>query len=75
MKDRVQKEITVVDTPEAVAGDAVICTTPSKEKFVKNSWIKPGTVLVAIGSYQECEDDFILSADKIIVDHVQQCLH
>jgi ornithine cyclodeaminase/alanine dehydrogenase len=28
-----------------------------------------------MGSYQECEDAFILSADKIIVDHIAQCLH
>ena len=23
----------------------------------------------------ECDDDFILTADKIIVDHIGQCLH
>jgi ornithine cyclodeaminase/alanine dehydrogenase len=28
-----------------------------------------------MGSYQECENEFILGADKIIVDHVEQCLH
>ena len=28
-----------------------------------------------MGSYQECEDDFIRNADKIIVDHIDQCLH
>lgn len=28
-----------------------------------------------MGSYQECEDNFILSANKIVVDHVEQCLH
>lgn len=76
MKDRVRGDIIIVDSPEkAAVGDAVISITWSKEKFIKNSWIKPGTVLFSMGSYQECEDSFILSVDKIIVDHVAQCLH
>ena len=76
MKDMVSGDIIIVDSPEeAASGDAVICVTWAKDKFVKNSWIKPGTVLFPMGSYQECEDAFILSADKIIVDHIAQCLH
>ena len=76
MKDMVSGDIIIVDSPEeAAGGDAVICVTWSKDKFVRNSWIKPGTVLFPMGSYQECEDAFILSADKIIVDHIAQCLH
>jgi ornithine cyclodeaminase/alanine dehydrogenase len=76
MKDTVAGDIIIVDSPEEAAdGDAVICVTQSKDKFVKNSWVKPGTVLFAMGSYQECDDDYILSADKIIVDHIGQCLH
>lgn len=76
MKGMVSGDINIVDSPEeAASGDAVICVTWAKDKFVKNSWIKPGTVLFPMGSYQECEDAFILSADKIIVDHIAQCLH
>lgn len=76
MKDTVAGNIIIADSPEEAAdGDAVICVTQSKDKFVKNSWINPGTILFALGSYQECDDDFILSADKIIVDHIGQCLH
>lgn len=76
MKDTVAGDIIIVDSPEEAAdGDAVIFVTQSKDKFVKNSWVKPGTVLFAMGSYQECDDDYILSADKIIVDHIGQCLH
>ncbi len=76
MKDTVAGDIIIVDSPqEAAEGDAVICVTQSKDKFVKNSWVKPGSTLFAMGSYQECDDDFILSADKIIVDHIGQCLH
>ncbi len=76
MKEYVNGEINIADTPkEAAQGDAIICVTQSKEKFVKNDWVQPGTILFPMGSYQECENEFILGADKIIVDHVEQCLH
>jgi len=76
MKDTVAGDIIIVDSPkEASEGDAIICVTQSKDKFVNNSWVKPGTALFAMGSYQECDDNFILTADKILVDHVGQCLH
>jgi len=76
MKDTVAGDIIIADSPqEAADGDAVICVTQAKDKFVKNAWVKPGTVLFPMGSYQECDDDFILTADKIIVDHIGQCLH
>jgi len=76
MKNKVTGNIIIVDSPEEAAdGDAVISFTQSKDKFIKNSWIKSGTILFPMGSYQECDDDFILSANKIIVDHIGQCLH
>ena len=73
MQEIVKGPIKVVDSPqEAAVGDAVICVTQSKDKFVKDSWIAPGTIVFPMGSYQECEDDFIRNADKIIVDHIDQ---
>lgn len=76
MKDIVKGDIIIVDTPEeAACGEAVICVTQSKEQFVKNEWIRPGTIFFPMGSYQECEDSLIINVDKIIVDHVGQCLH
>lgn len=76
MKDTVQGKIVIAETPEEAAdADVVVCVTQSKDKYVKDSWIKPGAILFPMGSYQECEDAFILNADKIIVDHVGQCLH
>ena len=76
MKDTVTGKIIIADSPrEAADGDAVISFTQSKDKFIKNAWVRPGTILFPMGSYQECDDDFILTADKIIVDHIGQCLH
>ena len=76
MKDIVKGKVTVVDNPrDAAWGDAIVCVTQSKEKFLKNEWITRGTNVFPMGSYQEVDDDFILSADRVIVDHVGQCLH
>lgn len=76
MQGIVKGTITIVNTPEEVAvGDAVICVTQSKEKFVPDRWIAPGTIVFPMGSYQECEDELIINADRIIVDHIEQCLH
>lgn len=76
MKGVVKGKVTVVDDPRGAAwGDAIVCVTQSKEKFLKNEWIAPGTNVFPMGSYQEVDDDFILSADRVIVDHVGQCLH
>lgn len=76
MKDVVKGEIVVCDNPkEAAFGDAIISVTQSKDKFIKEEWVKPETVVFPMGSYQEVEDDFIFKADKIIVDHIGQALH
>lgn len=74
--DYVTGDIIIADTPQQAAdADAVITVTPAQEKFLKEAWIKPGTIVFPMGSYQECEDSLLLNADKIIVDHVAQALH
>ena len=76
MKGAVQGRIILARRPEEAAkANAVISVTQAKEKFIKDSWIEPGTVLFPMGSYQECDDQFITRADRIIVDHVEQCMH
>lgn len=76
MKNIVKGPIVVTETPkEAAWGDAIICVTQSKEKFVKNEWVQPGAIVFPMGSYQEVDDAFILSAERVIVDHIGQCLH
>lgn len=76
MKDYVKGDIIVCDNPkDASTGDIIVCFTQSKDKYVKNDWIKPGQIVFPMGSYTECEDELLLKADKIIVDHIGQCLH
>ncbi len=76
MKDIVNGDIIICDNPkEAAQGDIVVSFTQSKDKFIKYEWLKPGTIVFPMGSYQEVEDEVLLKADKIIVDHIEQCLH
>jgi alanine dehydrogenase len=76
MESVVAGKILEVQSPEEAAdADAIISVTQSKEKFIKDEWVKEGTIVFPMGSYQECEDDIIFKADKIIVDHVDQALH
>jgi alanine dehydrogenase len=76
MASYVKGKIHIANTPEEAAdGDVVVCVTQSKDKFFKNEWFKPGMLLFPMGSYQECDNDCILNADKIIVDHIGQTLH
>lgn len=72
----VNGKIFIADSPEEVANDSnvVISITTSKDRFIKDSWIKPGTILMAMGSNEEISEEFILKADKIVVDHIGQCL-
>lgn len=72
----VQGRIVVADLPEQAAeSDAIVCVTTSREKFLREAWIRPGTTVLPLGSYQECEDTLLLAVDKILVDHVEQCFH
>ena len=76
MADAVKGDIILCDTPqEAAQGDAIICVTQSNDRFLREDWIAPGTIVFPMGSYQEAEDTLLLHADHIIVDHVEQALH
>ncbi|HPF86409.1 MAG TPA: ornithine cyclodeaminase family protein, partial [Aminivibrio sp.] len=76
MESVVTGKITVCTAPEQAAeGDAVITVTHAKDGFFRKEWFAPGSVLFPMGSYKECRDETLLSADVIVVDHVAQCLH
>jgi len=59
----------------AVDVDVAVCVTQAKSEFFRNEWFKPGMLLFPMGSYQECDDACIETADRIIVDHIGQALH
>ena len=63
------------EAEEPANSDVVITVTHAKDKFFKKEWFRPGSILFPMGSYQECDEEALLSADRIVVDHVAQCLH
>lgn len=77
MTGTVKGEIILCDDPKTPTEDvdAVITVTQAKDGFLKAEWIKPGTVVLPMGSYKETEDEVILQSDAIVVDHVGQALH
>jgi len=75
MKGFVSGKTIVCDDPkDASDADVIVLVTVAETPIVKNEWVKPGTILFPLGSYQELEEDLVMNADKIIVDHVGQTL-
>lgn len=61
---------------EAVQGSSIIVTaTQADEPLVRNEWIGPGAIAISIGSWQEFDHAFTLTADKILVDSYEDCVH
>jgi ornithine cyclodeaminase/alanine dehydrogenase len=76
MENPISTEIKIADDQkEASQSDVVITVTSAQEPLVKNEWIQPDTIVYPLGSFQEIDDDLILNADKIIVDHPYQALN
>ena len=76
ISDKISAVIVPARTPEEAAdADIIVTVTTSKTPFLRSEWIKEGTLIAALGSYQELYDNTIKKADKIVVDHIQQCLH
>lgn len=46
----------------------VVLLTTAQSPFVKNEWIEKGTTVLGMGTYQQIEDDFALTCDKIVPD-------
>ena len=49
--------------------DVVITVTTGDMPLVEWDWVKPGTFIARLGSYQEVALDVITSADKVVVDN------
>lgn len=78
MAEYVAGEIVICDPDEgekAAQADIVITVTNAQEPILFRKWIKPGTVVFPMGSFQEIDDELILTADKLVVDHPYQALN
>lgn len=48
--------------------DLVITVTTGSQELVYLDWLKPGTFVARLGSYQEVHHDVITGADKVVLD-------
>jgi ornithine cyclodeaminase/alanine dehydrogenase-like protein (mu-crystallin family) len=48
--------------------DIIFTVTTGSQELVYKDWIKPGTFVARLGSYQEVALDVITEADKVVVD-------
>lgn len=63
------KAVLLEDRGPAVAeSDIIFTVTTGSQELVKQPWLKPGTFIARLGSYQEVALDVITGADKVIVD-------
>ncbi len=68
------REAATVEEAVSDADIAVLVTTADRP-IVRDAWIKPGALVLAMGSFQQAEDAFLLSVDRIVVDSLDQALH
>ena len=61
---------------EACRGsDVIITVTTANADLVERDWVKPGALVMTMGSYRETSFDTVRKADRIATDHVGQSLH
>ncbi len=49
--------------------DIIFTVTTGNQALIEYDWMKPGTFIARLGSYQELDYDVITKADKVIVDN------
>lgn len=76
MEQELGVKIEVTSSIEEAVNNAnlIVTVTTANAPLVKRSWVAPGAVVVAMGSYQELDDELVLAADVRVVDHLGQNL-
>ena len=61
--------ISLENRENVVRGSDIIFTvTTGNQALFEHAWLKPGTFITRLGSYQEVDHDVITKADKVVVD-------
>ncbi len=80
LADALGARVRAVASAEAAVRDAelVYTVTPSRAPLVRAEWIAPGALVVAVGSdgpeKRELEVAVLGAADRVVADHLGQCL-
>jgi len=63
------KTVSIEKRESAVrTSDIIFTVTTGNQPLFEHSWLKPGTFVARLGSYQEVDHDVITKADKLVVD-------
>jgi ornithine cyclodeaminase len=63
------KAISLENRERAVRkSDIIFTVTTGNQALFEHAWLKPGTFVARLGSYQEVDHDVITKADKVVVD-------
>ena len=55
--------------------DMIITITTANAALVEDPWVKPGALVMTMGSFTETSADLVINADKLMLDHIGQGLH
>lgn len=55
--------------------DVIVTVTNANANLVEEPWVKPGALVMTMGSFRETSFDVVRKADRIAVDQVGQSLH
>ena len=63
-------EATPIEDRESVVrqSEIVFTVTTGNQALFEHAWLKPGTFIARLGSFQEVDHDVITKADKVVVD-------
>lgn len=77
MGPRLGLEVKAVDSAQAAVegADVVVTVTVADEPIVKAAWMKPGSLFVHVGSYQEEEEAVVIQSNLRVVDDWEAVLH
>ncbi len=70
MAEKTGLSIVIPLSPEAAVRDAdlIVTVTTGSAVNVETQWVKPGTFIARMGSYQEVALDLLLETEKLVVD-------
>lgn len=64
------------DLKNAVSkSDILVLITSADEAVIKFEWVKKGSLICALGIFQQCDFSTIKQSNKIVVDHKDQTMH
>jgi ornithine cyclodeaminase/alanine dehydrogenase-like protein (mu-crystallin family) len=78
---RIPKDIRLVESREDAIRDSdiVVAATTSKNPVVSGAWLRPGTFVASVGTYEntmrEVDSETIKRSSKLVIDSRADCLH